>query len=181
MQIILLLSILKLLLSNMTFIKPIRTMAEAPSTIEYPPELAGFASIFATYEHRIGHACHAIESHIPALHTDLPSIPMILDNACGTGAGYGSHHQGTAVHSRLRHGYKAVHGPGHEGHRRCRPALQKNVVQVEVMNGQELRYEDYFFDASVMNFGIFFFPDPALGAREAYRTLKREETAVFSL
>lgn len=37
------------------------------------------------------------------------------------------------------------------------------------------------FDASIMNCGIFFFPDPALSAREAYRTFKRTGTAVFTL
>ncbi|KAL9119363.1 MAG: hypothetical protein Q9187_004081 [Circinaria calcarea] len=40
------------------------------------------------------------------------------------------------------------------------------------MDGMSLGYADGTFDASITNFGIFFFPDPVEGAREIYRTLK---------
>lgn len=74
------------MLSKVSLVIPIRSMARTPGTIDYPPELAGFASIVAIYEHCVGHACRAVASHIPALLTGLPSAPVILDNACGTGA-----------------------------------------------------------------------------------------------
>ncbi|KAL9133607.1 MAG: hypothetical protein Q9175_005219 [Cornicularia normoerica] len=50
------------------------------------PDLAGFASNIAIYEHRVGHACRTVPSQIPALLKDLPPTPVILGNACGTGA-----------------------------------------------------------------------------------------------
>lgn len=117
-------------------------------------------------------------SHIPALLTDLPSAPVILDNACGTSA---VTEEFIKVLPSARVYAMDIMPPGMNAIVATNPALQKSVVQVELMNGQELRYKHDFFDASVMNFGIFFFPDPVLGAREAYRTLKRGETAVFSL
>lgn len=40
------------------------------------------------------------------------------------------------------------------------------------MDGQTLRFADGTFDASVTNFGIFFFPSPSAGVREIRRTLK---------
>jgi ubiquinone/menaquinone biosynthesis C-methylase UbiE len=61
------------------------------------------------------------------------------------------------------------------------PALQAAVAEVAVMNGQELSYADETFDASIMNFGIFFFPDPVRGAKQVYRTLKPGGTAIFTL
>lgn len=156
-------------------------MAQAPSTIDYSPELAGFASIIAIYEHRVGHACRAVASHIPALITDLPSHPVVLDNACGTGA---VTEELLKLLPSARIYAADIMPPMVQAMRAivaARPTLQERVVQIEVMNGQELRYENDFFDASIMNFGIFFFPDPLLGAREAYRTLKRGGTAIFSL
>ena len=48
------------------------------------------------------------------------------------------------------------------------------------MDGESLRYADDFFDASITNFGIFFFPNPVLGAKEVHRTLKRQGIAVFT-
>ena len=59
--------------------------------------------------------------------------------------------------------------------------LKNAVVDVQVMDGEDLRYDANTFDASVMNFGIFFFPNPAKGAAEAYRTLKPGGIAIFTL
>ena len=53
-------------------------------------------------------------------------------------------------------------------------------VQTAVMSGQDLRFRDATFDASVTNFGIFFFPDPAQGMKEIYRTLKDGGVAVVT-
>ena len=53
-------------------------------------------------------------------------------------------------------------------------------VSAAVMNSQDLKFGDGTFNASVTNFGIFFFPDPVLGAREIRRTLKEGGTAVFT-
>lgn len=39
------------------------------------------------------------------------------------------------------------------------------------MDSQDLKFPEDKFDVSVTNFGIFFFPDPAKGAKEIWRTL----------
>jgi len=48
------------------------------------------------------------------------------------------------------------------------------------MNGQDLKFEELFFDVSVTNYGIFFFLDPVKGAKEIWRTLKKGGTAVVT-
>ena len=50
-------------------------------------------------------------------------------------------------------------------------------VEITVMDGQNLSYEDDHFDISITNFGIFFYSDPEKGAREIHRTLKKGGTA----
>ena len=45
-----------------------------------------FVSVIASYEHRVGHTCRAVAKHIPSLFNELPPNPIVLDNACGTGA-----------------------------------------------------------------------------------------------
>ena len=46
------------------------------------------------------------------------------------------------------------------------------VVDTEVMNGMDLKFEDNSFDVSFTSLAIFAFPDPVKGAAELYRTLK---------
>lgn len=153
-------------------------MAQASSTAD---ALAGFASIIAVYEHRVGHSCRAVASHIPALLPPMPSTPVILDNACGTGA---VTEEFLKVLPSARIHAADVTPPMVQAMQAivaAKPELQKGVVEVEVMDGQALRYRNDFFDVSVMNFGIFFFPDPVVGVGEVYRTLKRGGTAVFTL
>ena len=43
---------------------------------------------------------------------------------------------------------------------------------MDVMDGQDSRFQDGLFDINVTNLGIFFFPDPVKGTKEIYRTLK---------
>ncbi|MCJ1357345.1 MAG: hypothetical protein MMC33_007341 [Icmadophila ericetorum] len=54
---------------------------------------------------------------------------------------------------------------------------KRRVVEVEVMDGHELGFEDAHFDASVMNFGILFFADPVRALREMWRTLKASSSS----
>lgn len=61
-----------------------------------------------------------------------------------------------------------------------KPEWRSNVIDVAVMDGHELRFNQDTFDASVMNFGIFFFTDPTRGAGEIYRTSKRGGVAAVS-
>lgn len=159
-------------------------MAQASSntTTDNP---AGSVSLIASYEHRIGHACRLVAAHIPPLLTDLlPPHPVILDNACGTGAATeqlvkafpAARVHATDVAPPMVQAMQAVVAAD--------AGLQACVASVEVMDGQELRgYDADRFDAVVTNFGIpFFFRDPVLGAREVHRTLKRGGgVAVFTV
>ena len=153
-------------------------MAQASDTSEY---LTGFVSFIASYEHRVGHTCRAVASHIPALLTGLPSKPVLLDNACGTGAASeeivkklpSAQIYAADVVPPMVQAMKAIVAQ--------KPELQESIVEVEIMDGQALRYAGHFFDAIITNFGIFFFPDPVVGVREVYRTLKSGGSAVFTL
>lgn len=48
------------------------------------------------------------------------------------------------------------------------------------MDGVDLYYDDETFDASITNFGIFYFSDAVQGAKELYRTLKFGGKAVVT-
>ena len=140
-----------------------------------------FVSVIASYEHRVGHACRAVAEHIPSLLGELPPIPIVLDNACGTGAATeellkvlpnAGVHAADAVLPMVQSMKAKI---------AAKPELRRRVIDVEVMDGQELRYPSHFFDVSITNFGIFFFPDPVLGAKEIFRTLKPGGYAVLTL
>ena len=154
-------------------------MTQVPSTAT--EDLGGFASIIASYEHRIGHACRLVAGHIPPLLTGLPSQPIILDNACGSGAA--TEELVKALPSARVYAVDAV-PPMVQSMRAVVAAnaqLRANVVEVEVMDGQALRYQADRFDASLTNFGVLFFSDPVLGVREVRRTLKPGGCAVFTV
>jgi len=163
-------------------------MAQNPSTqTANTDHLAGFASIINVYEHRIGHATRAIASHLPSLLSNkFPpnpngDPPTILDNACGTGA---VTDQLLKVLPSARIYASDAIPPMIESFKALRDTNEKwkkNIIDVAVMDGQELRYEKNFFDIDIMNFGIFFFPDPVKGAREVYRTLKPGGVAIITV
>ena len=152
-------------------------MAQATTA---PDFLAGFVSFITSYEHRVGHACRAVANKIPKLLTGLPGSPTIHDNACGTGAVTeeiikaipSARIYATDKVPPMIQATKAIIAE--------KPELQGRVAEVELMDGESLRYADDFFDASITNFGIFFFPNPVLGAKEVHRTLKRQGIAVFT-
>lgn len=153
-------------------------MTQTPGPVD---NLSGFVSIIASYEHRVGHACRAVGGHIPALLTGLPSQPVICDNACGTGA---ATEELLKVLPAARVYASDVVPPMVQAMNSIvaeKPELRRSVVEVQLMDGQALQYENDFFDASVTNFGIFFFPNPVLGAKEVYRTIKPGGIAVFTL
>ncbi|KAJ8060885.1 hypothetical protein OCU04_009966 [Sclerotinia nivalis] len=53
-------------------------------------------------------------------------------------------------------------------------------VEAGVMDGVSLSYADETFDASIVNFGIFFDSDPVTGAKELHHTLKPGGKAVVT-
>ncbi|KAL9119250.1 MAG: hypothetical protein Q9187_004198, partial [Circinaria calcarea] len=132
------------------------------------------------YERRLGGSTHAVAAHLVSLLTpSLPPKGLVLDNACGTGAFTRALLKSSADDVRVR----AVDGsPG-------MIEIMQSIVQeerwqgrveAEVMDGLNLKFPDETFDVSVTSFGIFFFPDPAKGAREVYRTLKPTGTAAVT-
>ena len=144
--------------------------------------LAGFASVIDVYEHRVGHACRAVASHLPPLLKSFPAEGgTVLDNACGTGAATeeflkvhpSAHVSAADVVPPMVQSFKAIIATS--------PLLTAQVKDVRLENGESLTYADDSFDASLTNFGIFFFPDPVAGAKQIYRTLKPGGTAVVTL
>ncbi|MCJ1394931.1 hypothetical protein MMC18_007811 [Xylographa bjoerkii] len=143
---------------------------------------AGFASVISSYEHRVGHACRAVASHLPRLLTSFPTGGgTVLDNACGTGAAtqeflkvYPSAEVSAAdAVLPMVQSFKAIITAD--------PALAAQVKDLRLENGETLTYADNSFDAVLTNFGIFFFPDPVTGAKQIYRTFKPGGTAVVTL
>ena len=153
-------------------------MAQSPTAKE---GLEAFVSVIASYEHRIGHACRAVANHVPALLKGLPPSPIILDNACGTGA---VTDELLRVFPSAKFYAADVVPPmvqAMKANVAALPRLRNSVIAVEIMDGQALQYKNDFFDVSVTNFGIFFFSDPVLGAKEIYRTLKPGGFAVVTV
>lgn len=144
--------------------------------------LAGFTSVIDIYEHRIGHVCRAVASHLPPLLESFPSSGgTVLDNACGTGAASEEFLKkfptaeifAADVVPPMVQSFKSIVA--------AKPELQKQVKEVRLEDAQSLTFADNSFDASITNFGIFFFPDPVAGAKQIYRTLKPGGTAVVTL
>jgi ubiquinone/menaquinone biosynthesis C-methylase UbiE len=143
--------------------------------------LTGFTSVIDVYEHRIGHVCRAVSSHFPQLVKNLPtSGGLILDNACGTGAAATSFLKAfpnasiyaADVVPPMIASFKAIIAQNAD--------LQKQIKEVRLEDAQNLTFADDFFDASLTNFGIFFFPNPDLGAKQIYRTLKPGGIAIVT-
>lgn len=143
-------------------------MANPPSDVSALCD--SFNSQASTYDRRLGGATRRIVTFIIPLLDNLPGNPTILDNASGPGFA-------TEVllkaypDARI---YAADVAPG-------MVALLDQLiasngwserVETAVMDGVELGYADELFDASITNFGLFFFPSPLAGARELYRTLR---------
>lgn len=144
--------------------------------------LAGFTSVIDVYEHRIGHVCRAVASHLPPLLKSLPaSGGTVLDNAAGTGAATEellkkfptAQVYAADVVPPMVQSFKAIVA--------SKPQLQTQVKEVRLEDATALSYADNTFDASITNFGIFFFADPVAGARHIHRTLKPGGTAVVTL
>jgi len=154
-------------------------MANSPESIASHP--TDFTSILNDYEHRIGFATRVIAAHLPYLLPALPPDPIIHDNACGIGAVTNKLIQ-TLPTARI---YATDPVPPIIQTFRSvlakKEAWQKNIIEVAVMDSQELRYQDNFFDVDIMNFGIYFFADPVRGARELCRTLKPGGTAIVTV
>lgn len=122
-----------------------------------------------TYERRLGSATRAVARHLLPFLSALPPNPVVLDNACGTGAFTSELLRATPS----AHVHPVDASPAMIDMVRAAFADHNGHVHPAVMDGTSLHFPDDTFDVSVTMFGLFFFPDPAAGAREIYRTLKR--------
>ncbi|TVY48306.1 Demethylmenaquinone methyltransferase [Lachnellula occidentalis] len=134
----------------------------------------------STYERRLGGSPRRAISHALDLLPGLSSTraPILLDNACGPGF---------ATEAFLEaypdaHVYAADVTPGMISlvDRLVASKGWNDRVKTDVMDGVNLHYPNDMFDASITNFGIFFFSDPDMGAREIFRTLKTGGKAIVT-
>jgi ubiquinone/menaquinone biosynthesis C-methylase UbiE len=111
------------------------------------------------------------------------SESVIHDNACGTGL-MTAHFQQVASqtgHARAKKIHATDYVPSVTQvlqHKASRNGWKN--VDISVMDSQELGFPDNSFDLSIMNFGLFFLPDPQKGAGQIYRTLKPGGVAVVT-
>lgn len=148
-------------------------------TTDVSPLCDSFNTQASTYERRLGGSTRSVIAYAIPLLSDLPSeAPKILDSACGPGM----------VTEAVLKAYPTarVHAadvaPGMIALLENLIVLNdwKDRVETGVMDGVSLSYDDEFFDASITNFGIFFYSDPIVGAKEIHRTLKTNGKAVVT-
>ncbi|KAI0163962.1 S-adenosyl-L-methionine-dependent methyltransferase [Xylariaceae sp. FL1272] len=138
----------------------------------------------AMYEKVVGEtstrAAAAALSHLPL--STYGSDTKILDSACGPGIV-------TKLLLSPSPDYISVPGlpmsdapavvgidlsqPMIEQYQANAASLQWDTAEAHTQSAQDLsRFPDKYFDAVIMNFGIFALPDPVAGTREMYRVLK---------
>ncbi|KIW68726.1 hypothetical protein PV04_04650 [Phialophora macrospora] len=145
---------------------------------------AHFDQLSSVYDEFIGVVTgdvgrYAIDHLVPV----LTSESIIHDNACGTGL-MTAHFQQVA--SKVgRPSAKKIHATDYVPsvtqvlqHKASRNGWEN--VDISVMDSQELSFPDNMFDIAIMNFGIFFLPDPQRGADQIYRTLKPGGLAIVT-
>ena len=129
-----------------------------------------FNSQTSTYERRLGGSTRRIITYIIPLLTGVPDSPVLLDNACGPGFAtvelFKTYPNARIYSADLAQGMISLMN------RVVASSAWRDRVETAVMDGMNLCYADKTFDASITNFGIFFFPNPIIGAQEIYRTLK---------
>ena len=98
---------------------------------------------------------------------DLQPGQSLLDVACGPGH--------LAIHAAAVHNAH-VHAidfsEGMIDAAKKQQQADSSDVTLKVMDGQNLEYDDGFFNAAVSCFGVFLFPDPRKGLSEMVRVLK---------
>lgn len=131
-----------------------------------------------TYERRMGTATRAVALEIVSLLPEMPSNPVICDNACGTGA----------VTQAVLDKYPQSHVYATDNASSMIDIMERTIdekgwhdrVKAQVMDSVDLDFSNDIFDVNIMNFGIFFTSMPRNAANEIYRTLKKGGIAVIT-
>ena len=165
---------------------PLQTaLAPGLTPLDVSNAYASFSTFLSTYENRIGQATRAVAVHLPALLPHFPTTtPLILDDACGTGAVTfevlkqlpNTHVYATDASKdmiALMHAQMQVSVANHD-------FKDKNVSAV-VMDAQALDFPPSTFDAAIMNFGVHFLPDPVLGISQMHHVLKPDRVALITV
>lgn len=135
----------------------------------------------ASYEHRVGHICRQVASQIAPLLRNFPTNGTLLDDACGTGA---ATEELLKVFPAAQVSAIDLTPPMIDAFKHIisqSTLLASQVRAIQVGDAQHLPYSDDSFDASIMNFGIFFLPDPIAGVKEIHRTLKPGGTTAITV
>ncbi|KAF7863062.1 hypothetical protein EAF04_007145 [Stromatinia cepivora] len=138
--------------------------------MDVSPLRDSFNSQASTYERRLGGSTRSVIEYIMPLLSALPEGPKILDGACGPGM----------VTEAILKAYPNARVYASDLAPSMISLLEKLIVsnswndrvETGVMDGVSLSYSNETFDASIVNFGIFFYSDPIAGAKELHRTLK---------
>jgi ubiquinone/menaquinone biosynthesis C-methylase UbiE len=137
-----------------------------------------FDKMSTSYEQLIGLATGDIARHAVTLTPTPTSSTIIHDNACGTGLVTEALLSTTSAHPRI-HATDLTPSMVSAITRKASENSWQNVT-AQVMDAQEVTFPDEMFDLSIMNFGIFFLPDPQKGADHIYRTLKPGGIAIVT-
>ncbi|KAI9716074.1 MAG: hypothetical protein M1828_000485 [Chrysothrix sp. TS-e1954] len=124
-----------------------------------------------TYEFRTGGATKTVSKYIMQYLPPLDGGSIILDNACGAGA-VTADLLTQCPTARIEAVDVSPAMIDIVNTRIADNSSWKGRVTAKVCDGQDLSLDSDRYDLSIMNFGIFFFPDPDAGAREIVRTLK---------
>ncbi|MCJ1410932.1 hypothetical protein MMC19_005020 [Ptychographa xylographoides] len=153
--------------------------------LEVTNAYASFSTQLATYESRIGQATRSIATYIPALLPAFTSTsPLILDDACGTGAVtfeilqsiHNARIQAVDASSEMIGLMQAQLQLLVDSH-----SISEGAVSTAVMDAQALDFPPSIFDAAIMNHGLHFLPDPVLGVAEMHRVLKPGGTGIVTV
>ena len=154
------------------------------ATNEPSSEVANLTDAFKArannFEKRAGGSTRAIAKHVVSIVPQPPPDAVVLDNACGTGFVADELLKAFPDSNLHIHAVDVSEGMINILQGLIKHNKWEDKVETGVMAGQELKFPDHTFDLSITNFGIFFFPDPAAGAKEIYRTLKPKGTAVVT-
>jgi len=147
----------------------------ASSTTDVSNLTTSFDTSASTYDRRTGGSTRAVATHLLTLLPPLPASVLIHDDCCQVAD------EALKIWPDIRiHCTDISQNMIDIVNSQIRTRGWEGKVTATVMNGQDLRFKEGFFDVSVTNYGIFFFLDPVKGAKEIWRTLKKGGTAVVT-
>ncbi|TGO31566.1 hypothetical protein BHYA_0520g00010 [Botrytis hyacinthi] len=135
------------------------------TTTDVSPLCDSFNTQTSTCERRLGGSTRRVIEYATSLLSGLPENPNILDSACGPAYIYAADVASGMI--ALLENLINLNG-------------WQDRVETSVMDSVSLSYADEIFDVSITNFGIFFYSDPIISAKELNRTLKSGGKAVVT-